>query len=99
LTGGERKIVLAACAPIAAHLRAMAEQNARVTIHPLDVRLRDLYPQRTEMRFDSEGKSPQAAAAFASKFKAHIRLDEFLHVRPEHFTFARMLGYLLSDTL
>lgn len=99
MTAAERRIALAALGPIAGFLPAMAKEGATMTVHPLDVRLRDLYADRVEMRFGAEDRGPQAQSAFAAKKRAHVRLDEFLHVRPEHFTFARMAGYLVADVV
>jgi tetratricopeptide (TPR) repeat protein len=80
-------------------LPRMAAAGAVARVHPLDVRLTDLYPQRTELRFDRDDCPPQGLGAFAARFKAHVRLDEFLVPDPDGWSFARMAGYLVCDCL
>ncbi|MDK2970695.1 MAG: hypothetical protein PWP23_450 [Candidatus Sumerlaeota bacterium] len=99
MTAREVRIVEAAAAPIARFLPQLAALDFTCRVHPLDVRLTDIYPERVQMRFEMDNKPPAAVSSFAAKGKAHTRLDEFLLVRPEQFTFARELGFLVSDAL
>jgi tetratricopeptide (TPR) repeat protein len=95
----ERHRVHAAARPVMAFLPTLAELGHTCTVHPMDVRLTDLYPQRVPMRFEAGDRPLPAVGTFASKGKAHTRLDEFLVAQPEQFAFARNLGYLVADAL
>ncbi|MBX3730014.1 MAG: hypothetical protein KF858_12575 [Candidatus Sumerlaeia bacterium] len=89
----------AAARPVRAYLPVLAGLGHTCNVHPLDVRLTDLYPKRVPMRFEAGDKPLAAVGTFASTGKAHTRLDDFLVVQPEQFPFARNLGYLVADAL
>lgn len=95
----ERRVLRAALAPVAARLSLLAEAGARIAVHPLDVRLKDIFPAPVELRFENDGRPPQAIPAFAAKLEGHVRIDDFLAVTPQQFSAARVVGYLLADAL
>lgn len=99
MTAHERVVVARAAERLGSAIPRMATAGTEVRVHPLDVRLKDLYPERTEMRFDLAGRSPQAVALFAPKKRAHVRLDAFLLAQPGSFPLARALGYALADAI
>ncbi len=99
LTRSEQRAVRGAFEPVRGFLPRLVEAGAKNCVHPLDVRLTDLYPERVEIRFEPDGRPPQALPAFAAKLSTHTRVDEFLKVSAQQFTFARQVGYLVHDTV
>ncbi len=97
MTLHEKRLVKAATKPVERWLQTLADAGAKLRVHPLDMRLRDIFPVPVELRFEDDGRPPQALPAFAAKREAHIRIDEFLTVTPQQFTTARLVGYLLAD--
>jgi tetratricopeptide (TPR) repeat protein len=97
MTARESNVAMAALAPFRGWLPLLAEAECSLHVHPLDVRLGDLYPERVETRFENDGRPPQAMGVFATKKRGHARIDEFLAVTPEQFPFARLVGYMLLD--
>jgi len=99
MTPNERAVLKAALAPVAARVPLLLESGARIAVHPLDVRLRDVFPAPVELRFENDGRSPQAIPAFAARLEGHVRIDEFLATTPQQFAAARVVGYLLADAI
>ncbi len=97
MTLHEKRLIKAAFKPVERWLQTMADAGSKLTVHPLDVRLRDIFPVPVEIRYEDEGQSPQSVSSFAAKRDAHIRIDEFLAVTPQQFVSARLVGYLLAD--
>lgn len=97
MTDAEKSIARASLGPLRQWLPAAAAAGATLQVHPLDVRLGDLYPERVEMRLPQDGRPPQAAPAFAARKRGHVRIDELLSASAESDAFARVFGYLVFD--
>lgn len=97
MTGREKDLAAASAAPVRHLLGELAAAGAGLRIHPLDVRLADIYPERVELRFEGDASRPQSLGRFGTGKQAHVRLDVFLTPGSEAFGAARELGFLLAE--
>ncbi|MGF1572900.1 MAG: hypothetical protein ACFCU1_07495 [Sumerlaeia bacterium] len=98
-TEAEQRLATLAAAPLAPMLPRMLENGCSVTVHPLDVRLRDVHPEPRELNFEPSLKHPATADAFCTAKEANLRIDAFLHVSQKRVPLAYHLGHLAWNIL
>jgi hypothetical protein len=77
----------------------LVEASAKVYLHPLDVRLRDVYADVQELSFEPQHRNHAVADAFTTKSKTHLRIDAFLLITQKRAPLAYHLGQLSWNVL
>lgn len=99
LSDKEKKHAALCASPIKNLLNQMAGDGAKVYIHPIDVRLKDVFPEPKEMAFEKVIKNPAAADGFTTEKESHLRLDVFLGHDRKRIALAYHLGLLAYKAL
>lgn len=98
-SNSEQRLAQLCTAPVATLLPRLGESGSSISVHPLDVRLRDLYPEPKELNFEPTMKSPATADAFSTSTQANLRIDAFLLINQKRVPLAYHLGHLVWNVL
>lgn len=95
----EKRLAILSVGPIINLAPQFKQNGSTVSVHPLDVRLKDLYPEPKELNFEPTLKTVAAADAFSDATKANLRIDAFLQVSQKRAPLAYHLGQLAWNVL
>ncbi|MDX1973786.1 MAG: tetratricopeptide repeat protein [Candidatus Sumerlaeia bacterium] len=99
LQENEKHLIQLSANPLRPFLPLLVEASAKVYLHPLDVRLRDVFADVQELSFEPQLRNPAVADAFTAKGKTHLRIDAFLLVSQKRAPLAYHLGQLSWNVL